>query len=102
METKCRKLKNALSVSARYNDDNEDGNTFSLNTIIAAAAGGGVSLVAVIIIIVLCIKRRRDKEIMKENNKRMVAMKQDMDEAKQKRDSNGGEYDDLDYPVQYE
>ena len=89
-----------LSVSARNND--EDGKPFSLNTIIAAAAGGGVSLIAVIIIIVLCIKRRRDEEIIEENNKRMVAMKTELDEEKQKHDSNGGEYDDLDYPIQYE
>ena len=101
METKCIKLINALSVSARYHDD-EDGNSSSLYITIIAAAGGGVSLVAVIIIIVLCNKRRRDKEAIEENIKRMVAMKKELDEEKQKHDSNGREYDDLDYPIQYE
>ena len=81
---------------------NEDCNSFSGYTIIVAAAGGGVSLITIIIIIVLCIKRRRDKEIIEENTKRMVEMKQKMDEEKQKRDTNGGEYNDMDYPVQYD
>ena len=97
----CHAIKSIkwLSVFARNDNEND-------NTIIAAAVGGGVSLIAVIIIIVLCIKMRRDKEAIEEafeeNNQRMVAMKNELDEEKQKHDSNGGEYDDMDYPVQYE